>query len=81
MWDNLHLIQMQSENRAKQMRAMKSFFKNYKEIISSFQLQLNNALKKLKQDLDMPCYKDGKIVKDDNGWISNQFIGVMRDHV
>ena len=80
LWDNLYLIQIQSENRAKQMRALKSFFKNYQEILATFQSQLGTSIKKLKQDLDLPFFKDGKIVKTDETWGSLKHIGEMRGH-
>jgi len=37
LWDSLHIIQMQSEIRSKQMRALKSFFRSYKDSLSNFQ--------------------------------------------
>jgi hypothetical protein len=36
LWDSMHVIQLLNENRAKQMRALKSFFKNYKDVLGSF---------------------------------------------
>lgn len=63
LWDSLHLIQMQNDSRAKQMRALKSFFKNYKDGLAAFQTSLSNGIKKLHQDLDLPVFVNGQSLK------------------
>ena len=64
LWDSLHVIQMQAENRGKQLRALKSFFKAYRDSLNYCQQSMQIAIKKLKSDLDLPVLKQGMKSKD-----------------
>lgn len=64
LWDSLHVIQMQADNRGKQLRALKSFFKSYRDSINYCQQSMQIAMKKLACDLDLPVLKQGMKSKD-----------------
>ena len=41
------------------MRALKSFFKSYKDSLHYYQQSMSIAIKKLKQDFEIPVIKQG----------------------
>ena len=76
LWDSLHVIQMQVDIRGKQLRAIKSFFKSYKNSLDFYNQSIDIALKKLGQDLELPVLKGGVSVEGESNSFTTAFLSM-----
>lgn len=74
LWDSLHVIQMQVDIRGKQLRAIKSFFKSYKNSLDFYNQSIDIALKKLGSDLELPTLKGGVSTEGEQSTFTTAFL-------
>jgi hypothetical protein len=65
------------------MRALKSFFKNYKDGLNAYQTTLSNAVKKLTSDLELPVFAGGvsQIKSNDSNESFGRIFDPFKEHL
>lgn len=54
LWDNLHALEQNTQQRAQNMKAVRAYMSNFKTSLEMFNHNLNQATKQLRRDVAQP---------------------------